>query len=70
MPRFEFVCKACGNSEVVEAESGSAAAVPECCDTPMKRVWNTAFHLLGEGWTRRPNDEIPTEDYPPTRPRR
>lgn len=70
MPRYDFVCKTCGKLEEIEASTGSEAQVPDCCGEPMKRVWNTKFHLLGEGWTRRPNDEIPTETLPSINERR
>ena len=67
MPKYEFECpNGCG-STIVEAETGSDVdelICPECGESLM-RVWFTKFHLKGEGWTRRPNDEIPTMDLPP-----
>jgi putative FmdB family regulatory protein len=66
MPKYEFECKQCGEVEIVEAVTGSEATVPTCpeCGEPMVRVWFTKFHLIGSGWTRRPNDEIPSMDLP------
>jgi predicted nucleic acid-binding Zn ribbon protein len=70
MPKYLFRCSVCGEEEVVEAETGSAAEVPLCCDKPMLRVWNTSVSFRGGGWTRRPNDEIPSMDLPERRRQR
>jgi predicted nucleic acid-binding Zn ribbon protein len=64
MPAYEFKCGTCGRVETVTASTGSEAPIPECCDQPMRRIWNTTVHLLGEGWTRKPNDEIPRKTLP------
>ena len=64
MPKYQFVCKVCGKEAEVEAETGSAAEVPICCEIEMVRVWNTSYQLRGSGWSWRPNDEIPTRDLP------
>ena len=64
MPKYGFQCRACGATVDVEADTGSEAEIPEHCGEPMKRLWCTTFLLKGPGWTRRPNDEIPTEDLP------
>jgi len=69
MPKFAFVCQICGQEADVEAPTGSEALVPECCGQPMKRVWTTTFHLKGGGWAWRPNDEVPTEELGPAKPR-
>jgi len=69
MPKFAFICRKCGEETLVEAERGSEAEVPEHCDEPMRRVWGTSFQLKGEGWNWRPNDEVPTEELGPARPR-
>ena len=64
MPKYQFRCKVCGKEAEVEAEMGSIAVVPMCCEVEMKRVWNTSYQLRGSGWSWRPNDEIPTQDLP------
>lgn len=63
MPKYLFRCDECGEEAEVEASTGSEAVVPEC-HGPMHRVWNPTFQLKGDGWTWRPNDEIPTLDLP------
>jgi predicted nucleic acid-binding Zn ribbon protein len=65
MPKYLFRCKECGQSATVEADTGSEAEVPICCGVEMNRVWGISYQLKGEGWSWRPNDEIPTEDAPP-----
>ena len=65
MPKYAFVCRKCKKEAEVEAETGMEAEIPVCCGEEMKRIWMSTYHLKGEGWTWRPNDEIPTEDLPP-----
>ena len=67
MPKYVFQCPICGSTEEVVADTGSDAEIPECCGQQMKRQWTTSFQLKGSGWTWRPNDEIPTEDLPPSK---
>jgi hypothetical protein len=64
MSKFEFVCPVCGSPAIVEAVIGTEVTPPICCDTEMQRVWNLTFHLHGDGWHWRPNDEVPKMDLP------
>jgi predicted nucleic acid-binding Zn ribbon protein len=67
MPKYLFRCKQCGQSETVEARTGSEAEVPVCCDVEMQRVWGLSFQLKGEGWSWVPSDEKPTDTLTPKR---